>query len=402
MAPVEHVKIPVTLLLILLLLLPYGLSAESPNSPVTGVVLPDGTPVTVRLNQTVCSSGARNGDRLKFVVTKDVSIDGLTAIPAGSTAIGTVVKVKHRRVLGIGGNLTLALDSVELADGNTVGLNGHEEIKGRGHTKLVAAAMIATSLVFWPAAPIFLLARGGHSTALKGTEVTAHLKQDVLVQRAKMSPEDANSAMSEVMTFVPPRVLNHEGIEGDPVNLMFVGEPHDLEKAFRRAGWVQTDAWKPLMAWHLLLHRTHDATLPMARFFMFGRVQDYSYALPDPEAVVTRRHHLRIWKTDYLVHGIPVWAGSATHDIAIEIAKHGRIVNHRIDPDVDAERDFIGKSLNTTKLVHGQEYVIAANPVFNAQTTSGEAYYSDSRVLLLDFHQSGGGPTDIPGSAGPD
>jgi hypothetical protein len=293
---------------------------------------------------------------------------------------------------------------VELVDGHTVGLHARQEIKGRGHTKVIAAAMIATSLIFWPVAPVFLLARGGTSTALRGTEITAHLDQDVLLQKASMSPEGGpDSQMSEVMTFVPPRVLNHEGLEGDPVNLMFVAEPRDLEKAFRSAGWVKTDDWKPVMAWHLLLHRTHDATLPMARFFMFGRVQDYSYALPDPQAVVSRRHHLRIWRTDYLVHGIPVWAASATHDVAIEIAKHGHIINHRIDPNVDAERDFIGENLSTTKLVQGQEYVVAANPVFHAETTSGEAYYSDSRVLLLDFQQgTGGGVRELPTRIGPE
>ncbi len=395
-------KVPVTILLISLLLVPSGLFAEGPGSPLAAATLPDGTPVKVRLDQTISSTKARKGDRLKFVVTNDVSIDGLTAIAAGSSAVGTVISVKHRRLLGIGASVTIALDSVELVDGHTVGLVGQQEIKGKGHTKGMAAAMIATSLIFWPAAPVFLLARGGTSTVLRGTEITAHLDQEVFVQKAKMSPDGGpDSQMSEVMTFVPPRVLNHEGLEGDPVNLMFVAEPRDLEKAFHNAGWVKTDDWKPVMAWHLLLHRTHDATLPMARFFMFGRVQDYSYALPDPDAVVSRRHHLRIWRTDYLVHGIPVWAASATHDIAIEIAKHGRIINHRIDPDVDAERDFIGKNLTTTKLVQGQEYVAAAKPVFNAHTTSGEAYYSDSRVLLLDFQQASG-VSEIPAAGTPD
>ncbi len=35
--------------------------------------------------------------------------------------------------------------------------------------------------------------------------------------------------------------------------------------------------------------------------------------------------------------------GSATHDVAIEIAKRGRFINHRIDPAVDVERDFVDR-----------------------------------------------------------
>ena len=124
----------------------------------------------------------------------------------------------------------------------------------------------------------------------------------------------------------------------------------------------------------------------MARFYLFGRVQDYSYALPDPGAVVSRRHHLRIWKTDYTIDGTPIWAGAATHDVAIEIAKRGRLINHRIDPAVDAERDFVGTDLTNTSSVSRQEYLHSADPVFQAQTASGETYHSDSRILLLDLH----------------
>jgi len=402
MAGTPQPKAALALLLIVLLLLPYEVLAQGPLAPPASLLLADGTPVHLRLDQTISSAHARPGDRLKFVVTQDVTIQGLTAIAQGSTAKGTVVRVKPRRFLGIGGNVTFTLDSVQLFNGREVDLQARQEVKGRGHTKLMAAAMIGTSLIFWPVAPIFLLARGSHCTALKGTEITAHIAQNVLVQSAKMSPDaGADSQMSEVMAAVPPRVLNYEGVEGDPINLMFVAQPQDLEEAFQRGGWVKTDDWKPVMAWHLLLHRTHDATLPMARFFVFGRTQDYSYALPDPAAVVSRRHHLRIWKTDYLVHGIPVWAASASHDIAIEIAKHGRIINHRIDPNVDAERDFVGQNLSATLLVDHPDYVSAADPVFHAQTTSGESYYSDSRVLLLDVHQ-GVGVAGLPAAAAAD
>ena len=103
-------------------------------------------------------------------------------------------------------------------------------------------------------------------------------------------------------------------------------------------------------------------------------------------AVVSRRHHLRIWKTAYAMHGMSIWAAAATHDVALEIAKRGRLINHRIDPAVDTERDFIGANLADTSSVSRQEYLHSPEPVFQAQTASGETYHSDSRILLLDFH----------------
>jgi hypothetical protein len=77
-------------------------------------------------------------------------------------------------------------------------------------------------------------------------------------------------------------------------------------------------------------------------------VSEESYALPDPGAIVSRRHHLRIGKTDYRIDGTPVRAGSAIHDVAIEIAKRGHLINHGIHPAVDAERDFAGTNLTDT------------------------------------------------------
>ena len=169
------------------------------------------------------------------------------------------------------------------------------------------------------------------------------------------------------------------------LNLVFVAQPEDLQSAFTRAGWVKTDEWTPTFAWHLMRHGSHDARLPMARFYLFGRLQDYSYALPDPNAIMSRRHHLRIWKTDYTIDKTPIWVAAATHDVAIEIAKRGRLINHRIDPEVDAERDFVGSNLSAAWSDTRLEYVQGVDPVLQAETSSGERYYSDGRILLLNF-----------------
>jgi hypothetical protein len=374
-------------LIILFLPLNELFGQDVPGIPAS-LLIADGTPVKLQLNQTISSAHARIGDRLDFVVPADVTIKGLTVIPTGSIASATVIGVKHRRLLGIGGKVVLKLDSVRLADGDRVPLRARTEVKGSSHTKLMAAAILGVSTFFWPATPAFLLWRGGDSTVLKGTEVTGHVDGDAWVQAANLAKAKDNlSGMNDPMTFVPPRVLNGEGREGDMVNLLFVAQASDLQGAFQHGGWIKVDQWKPVMAWHLLWQRTRDAKLPMARFYLFGRIQDYSYALPDPTAIVTRRHHLRIWRTDHEMDGYPVWAAAATHDIAIELGKHGHLISHRIDPNVDAERDFVGENLAKTRFVRSQEYVHGVDPVFKAQTAAGEAYYSDSRILLLDMHR---------------
>ncbi len=395
----NHRRIPAFTLLILFLL-PPGLFAQDSSASTSRLIIPDGTAIHLRLTKTVSSAHARVGDPLDFVVEKDVNVRDFTVIRAGSTARGSVIGVRGKRLLGIGGKVVFKLDSVELVTGTTVGLRAHKEVKGSSHTWRMVAEMVVTGLFYLPAAPIFLLSRGGNSTVLSSTEITAQINGEASLLAADL-PRAAESAsgVNDAMENLPPRVFDGEGREGDMVNLIFIAQDGDLRGAFERGGWVKTDEWKPVMAWHLLSQRTHDAKLPMARFYMFGRVQDYSYALPDPAAIMSRRHHLRIWKTEYTLDGNPIWAGAASRDVAIEIGKRGHLINHAIDPYVDAERDFIGTNLTETSLVHRQEYLHCMEPVFQAQTASGEAYYSDSRILLLDLHEASPSPAGLTGAA---
>ncbi len=378
-------RVPVAILLSTLLM--PCVSAQEMSTVPAKLTIPDGTPIRLQLTESVSSAHARAGDLLDFVVVKDVSVEGFTVIPAGTVASGSVTGVKHKRFLGMGGNVAIRVDSVELVNGDRVRLRARMEVKGRSRTKLAAAAMIATGVAFLPAAPVFLLIRGHDCTVLKSTEITAHIDGVTSILSAGLERSlEGSSELDGMMDYLPPRVFNGEGRQGDMLNLVFVGQKEELQKAFERAGWVKTDKFKPIFVWHLLWHGTGDARLPMARLYLFGRVQDYSYALPDPGAAVSRRHHIRVWKTDYTIDGAPVWAASATHDIAIEIAKRGHLLGHRIDPAVDAERDFVGVALTNTSLVSRQEYLYSPDPVRQALTASGESYNSDGRVLLLDLH----------------
>jgi hypothetical protein len=48
--------------------------------------------------------------------------------------------------------------------------------------------MVATSLIVWPAAPVFLLMHGKDVTLPKGTEVTAYISGDVKLDPVKFQP----------------------------------------------------------------------------------------------------------------------------------------------------------------------------------------------------------------------
>ena len=126
-------------------------------------------------------------------------------IPAGTMARGTVTAVKGKRFLGIGGRVALKLDSVELANGDQVGLRAHMDVKGASRTKLMAAAMIATAVIFLPATPIFLLTRGHDSTVVKSTEITAKIEGATSILSAGLQPaREDSSELGEMMEICRP------------------------------------------------------------------------------------------------------------------------------------------------------------------------------------------------------
>jgi hypothetical protein len=372
----------------LFLLLPHALFSQGLPAAPAELVLPSGTAVELQSVQTISSARAHKGDRVDFVVAKDVQAGGFTIIGAGGRAQGSIIGVKGKRPLGMGGNLIIKLDSVELATGENVALDGRKQFKGRSHTIRMGVAMAITAAIYLPVAPAFMVSRGRDSTVLKGTELTAYTRSDSSVEISGLPPARENvSGLNEMLKMLPSRVTNAEGREGDMLNLIFQAREEDLQEAFAHAGWVKVEKSKRLIVWHLLWQRKHYTKLPMDRLYVFGRAQDYSYALPDPESIVARRHHLRIWKTGHVVDGIPLWVAAATQDVSIHFVKHKFRLFHRIDPNVDAERDFIAGNLSETKLLTREEYLNCPEPISGAQTATGQPYYSDNRMLLLELQQ---------------
>ena len=158
------------------------------NGPSKGFVLEDGTAVTLRLGRSLSSADAHAGDRVDFEAAEEVSVNRIVVIPKDSPASGTVITAHKKRRMGRAGKLDVSIDSVQLASGEKATLRAVKESQGGSHTGIMAGGMVATSLIVWPAAPVFLLMHGKDVTIPKGTEVTAYLNGDVKLDPAKFQP----------------------------------------------------------------------------------------------------------------------------------------------------------------------------------------------------------------------
>jgi len=159
-----------------------------PTGPSRGFVLQDGTAVTLRLDRSLSSADAHAGDRVDFEVAEEISVDRIVVIPKDSPASGTVIEAHKKRRLGRAGKLDVTIASVQLVDGEKATLRAVKESQGGSHTGIVAGGIVATSLIVWPVAPVFLLLHGKDVTIPKGTEVTAYISGDVKLDPAKFQP----------------------------------------------------------------------------------------------------------------------------------------------------------------------------------------------------------------------
>jgi hypothetical protein len=144
----------------------------------TGLVLEDGTPIKLRINRTVSSADAKVGETVDFEVLEEVEVRDVLVIPKGGIALATVTAAESKKRMARGGKLGMNIDSVRLLDGEKAALRAVKYVKGGGHTGAMTGAIVATAIVFWPAAPFFLFMHGKDITVPKGTEITAYVNGD--------------------------------------------------------------------------------------------------------------------------------------------------------------------------------------------------------------------------------
>lgn len=104
------------------------------------IVVPTGTALTVKLGQAVGSKTSQSGQTFLATLAQPVSVRGLPAIPAGSTATGTVVTAKAKGKIKGEGELVLTLTSITV-NGRTYTINTatlDSTVKGKGKRTAVA------------------------------------------------------------------------------------------------------------------------------------------------------------------------------------------------------------------------------------------------------------------------
>lgn len=184
--------------------------AAAPTTPPPPHTLLDGTPVKLRLSQSISSADAKVGQEVPFEVVEDVKVDDAIVLPKGATAIANVTEAEHKKSMGRAGKLNVAISYARLSDNEKVALRAVKEAKGGGHVGAMTGAIVATSIVFFPAAPLFLFIHGKDITIPQGTEITAFVDGDMHLDMAHfgVAPASAGTAIAAAPATVPQTALS--------------------------------------------------------------------------------------------------------------------------------------------------------------------------------------------------
>jgi hypothetical protein len=169
---------------------------------------------------------------------------------------------------------------------------------------------------------------------------------------------------------------------GDPLNLVFIGDVVDLLTALIGGGWDVTEAMSSGSIWRTarsFLFGKRYRHSPVSSLYVFGRRQEAAFQ--KARETIHERNHLRVWLTPLRYNDLPVWVGQISRDIGVKFTlRTGFLTTHVIDPDVDNDRYYLMQNLMDAQALKRFGYVKGVgarsldDPGYNL---GGDPYFTD-------------------------
>ena len=380
-----------------------------------GPVLPTGTRVSVRLLDAVIGTPAARGAPVRALVIAPVRLGARVTLAAGDTVVGVVRDAGTEGAGGRRHTITLAFDrlagpgrpSIPLVPAARVVAvpNARETVDAAGRIvgperpgfrrspEAWAAVLLGTAdplagAVFLAAFDAEAVERHRRIAFGPGVEMTLALGGALALPAWPPVPSvpPAPPAAVDALAGAPLRVVTAKGgLPADVLNLALVGTWAEVAAAFRAAGWTEPDRSSVRADLETLAAaaraRGFDAQ-PVSTLVLDGRAPGFVF-----EKVVdsmAKRHHLRVWSWGGAVDGRPLWLVAATRDDGILFSRARRTFGHRVDPDVDAERQKVVDDLLAAGVVAAESWRPRTPPAERVLVNDGATpIATDWRLAVL-------------------
>ena len=190
---------------------------------------------------------------------------------------------------------------------------------------------------------------------------------------------------------MPCCALDEEGKrEGDPLNLVLVGNLDEILTSLSRGGWsfthrIDLDSIERMVG--AAISGAPYPVAPVSPLYLFDRPQDL--ALQRARNNILQRNHLRLWLAPFRFDGNSVWLGQISRDISIKpTLLSPTFTTHVIDPNVDEARESLLQSLLVKGVV--QRFAFVAGPPVAAPDTprtnlTEDPYFTDGLRLVMQL-----------------
>jgi hypothetical protein len=321
----------------------------------------------VRLSTPVGSRLSKPGDRVSGTIIAPVLAEDRQILLADATISGSI---DHVQRLGFAlkheiARLAFRFDSLTLSDGRRFPIltkireieDARERVDQMGNVdgiypvanvssgiSFALSALLLHTGVTAPAAIVkVVIARSPDSEIYlpAGTELLVQLESSLAMNLPQsigetappLSQADRQRVEHLLATMPAQQTMSGRMQPSDPVNLLLLGTPNQVDVAFHRADWTGENRHGVLALfrmYHSLVQRTGYSNLPMTPLTLNGvrATRTYQKSLN----TIAKRHHVRLWNQ----RDSDAWLGAATEDIGYRV--RDMHVTHAIDLAIDNER----------------------------------------------------------------
>jgi LssY-like putative type I secretion system component LssY len=392
--------------------------AAAPESAIACEQVPAGQTFRIRLLQPVATYSSTPGTILRAFIIESPLCEGSVALPTGTLVEGHIVSVQK---VGMGfrhetANLQLKFDRV-IQNGIATDIraqvisvdNAREKVKdgvirGNRSTKTLHGYVGNTLnfVMMWHPASFWILPAARATFSIlpepelyypSGTDLLLQLSAPMrLAAGASLALQSWEfnlsemSALDEEVPSLPERTSTAKGAQADVVNLAFIGSQGQLANAFQAAGWLSSDAPSTRNGAHMfraLISSNSYPHGPMSEQLMDGRDSDFGWQ--KGLNCVVRRDHLRVWSDDLTWQGRNVWLGASTRDVGVRFSIWNKELTHRVEPDIDVERERIVRDLGLAGCIESVHVTPRPGMPAHLANATGDHLHTDGALAVVEL-----------------
>ncbi len=181
-----------------------------------------------------------------------------------------------------------------------------------------------------------------------------------------------------------------DGMLGDPINLAFNGDEQQIRRAMHNAGWVEADPIDLTASVRMViasLTKRSYTTAPVSPLFLFNRQQAFAFQ-QEVKGSPSQRHHVRFWPCPpgwKLPGGHEVgWLAAGTYDRSVGLSLFTFQFTHKIDRDIDIERDYIIETLRYADQAITVRVIKDFSTGYHGRNGGGDLIVTDGDLPIVD------------------